>query len=94
MVTTLSAENCKTKERLIRSRKKVFPRKKVSKYHSTLKIEGYNINTQHLNINETSLKMKKEVSWKYHKLARSIMISCLHRKKMLYEVIIIPFARQ
>ena len=24
MVTTLSAENCKTKERLIRSRKKVF----------------------------------------------------------------------
>ena len=28
MVTTLSAENCKTKERLIRSRKKVFPRKK------------------------------------------------------------------
>ena len=28
MVTTLSAEKCKTKERLIRSRKKVFPRKK------------------------------------------------------------------
>ena len=28
MVTTLSVENCKTKERLIRSRKKVFPRKK------------------------------------------------------------------
>ena len=28
MVTTLSAENCKTKERLIRSRKKVFPQKK------------------------------------------------------------------
>lgn len=28
MVTTLSAENCKTKERLIRSRKKVFSRKK------------------------------------------------------------------
>ena len=44
--------------------------------------------------NETSLKMKGEVSWKYHKLARSIMISCLHRKKMLYEVIIIAFARQ
>ena len=60
---------------------KSFSSKKVSKYHSTLKIEGYNINTQHLNINETSLKMKKEVSSKYHKLARSIMISCLHRKK-------------
>ena len=28
MVTTLSAENCKTKERLIRTRKKVFSRKK------------------------------------------------------------------
>ena len=28
MVTTLSAENCKTKERLIRARKKVFSRKK------------------------------------------------------------------
>lgn len=48
MVTTLSAENCKTKERLIRSRKKVFL-EKVSKYHSTLKIEGYNINTQRIN---------------------------------------------
>lgn len=80
MATTLSAENCKTKERLIRSRKKFFL-EKVSKYHSTLKIEGYNINTQHLNINETSLKIKGEVSSKYHKLARSIMISCLHRKK-------------
>ena len=31
MVTTLSAENCKTKERLIRSRKKVFSRKKSIK---------------------------------------------------------------
>ena len=38
MVTTLSAENCKTKERLIRSRKKVFPRKK---YQSL--IIGYKI---------------------------------------------------
>ena len=38
MVTTLSAENCKTKERLIRSRKKVFPRKK---YQSL--IFGYRI---------------------------------------------------
>jgi hypothetical protein len=94
MVTTLSAENCKTKERLIRSRKKSFFSKKVSKYHSTLKIEGYNINTQSFITNETSLKMKEKVSWKYHKLAKSIMISCLHRKKMLYEVIIIAFLRQ
>ena len=44
--------------------------------------------------NETSLKMKGEVSSKYHKLAKSIMISCLHRKKTLYEVIIIAFLRQ
>jgi len=39
------------------------------------------INTQNFITNETSLKMKEEVSWKYHKLARSIMISCLYRKK-------------
>ena len=44
--------------------------------------------------NETSLKMKGEVSSKYHKLARSIMISCLYRKKKIYEVIIIAFLRQ
>lgn len=49
MVTTLSAEKCKTKERLIRSRKESFSSKKVSKYHSTLKFEGYNINTQRIN---------------------------------------------
>ena len=29
MATTLSAENCKTKERLIRARKKVFSRKSL-----------------------------------------------------------------
>ena len=45
-------------------------------------------------MNETSLKTEGEVSSKYHKLGRSIMISCLHRKKMLYEVIIIAFIRQ
>lgn len=49
MVTTLSAEKCKTQERLIRSRKESFSSEKVSKYHSTLKIEGYNINTQRIN---------------------------------------------
>ena len=56
--------------------------------------EAYIFNIQNFTMNETSLKMKGEVSWKYHKLGRSIMISCLHRKKMLYEVIIIAFLRQ
>ena len=40
MVTTLSAENCKTKERLIRSRKKVFPRKK---YQSIILPRKFNV---------------------------------------------------
>ena len=60
---------------------KSFFSKKVSKYHSTAEIQGYTIDTQRININETSLKIKGEVSSKYHKLAKSIMISCLHRKK-------------
>ena len=69
-----------------------------SKKYQSLIFEGYNkayiFNTQNFIANETSLKIKGEVSLKYHKLARSIMISCLHRKKMLYEVTIIAFARQ
>lgn len=73
---------------------KSFSSKKVSKYHSTLKIEGYSINTQRININETSLKIKGEVSSKYHKLGRSIMILLLSIEKKLYEVIIIAFIRQ
>ena len=76
------------------ARKKSFFSKKVSKYHSTAEIQGYTINTQRININETSLKMKGEVSWKYHKLARSIMILLLSIEKKLYEVIIIAFIRQ
>ena len=84
MVTTLSAENCKTKERLIRARKKVFSRKKVSKSHFLAENEAYIFNTQNFTTNETSLKMEGEVSSKYHKLGRSIMISCLVSKKMLY----------
>ena len=63
------------------ARKKSFFSEKVSKYHSTAKIQGYTINTQHLNINETSLKIKREVSSKYHKLGRSIMIFLLASKK-------------
>ncbi|RGW42632.1 hypothetical protein DWV76_08665 [Segatella copri] len=73
---------------------KSFFLKKVSKSHFLVKNKAYIFNSQSFNINETSLKMKREVSSKYHKLARSIMISCLHRKKMLYEVIIIAFLRQ
>ena len=73
---------------------KSFFSKKVSKSHFLAENEAYIFNIQYFITNETSLKMKKKVSSKYHKLARSIMISCLHRKKMLYEVIIIAFARQ
>ena len=81
MVTTLSAENCKTKERLIRSRKKVFSRKKSQSLIFWQKNKTYIFNIQNFTTNETSLKRKGEVSSKYHKLGRSIMISCLHRKK-------------
>ena len=73
---------------------KSFFSKKVSKSHFFAENEAYIFNIQNFTMNETSLKIKREVSSKYQKLARSIMISCLHRKKMLYEVIIIAFARQ
>lgn len=73
---------------------KSFFSKKVSKSHFLAENEAYIFNIQNFTMNETSLKMKREVASKYHKLAKSIMISCLHRKKMLYEVIIIAFARQ
>ena len=93
MVTTLSGENCKTKKIDTRTYKSFFS-KKVSKSHFSAVNNAYIFYSQSFNMNETSLKMKGEVSSKYHKLARSIMISCLHRKKMLYEVIIIAFLRQ
>ncbi|RGX97240.1 hypothetical protein DXA63_04050 [Segatella copri] len=73
---------------------KSFFSKKVSKSHFLAENEAYIFNIQNFTMNETSLKMEGEVSSKYHKMGRSIMISCLHRKKMLYEVIIIAFARQ
>lgn len=73
---------------------KSFSSEKVSKSHFSIQNKTYIFNTQNFITNETSLKMKREVSSKYHKLARSIMISCFHRKKMLYEVIIIAFLRQ
>jgi hypothetical protein len=73
---------------------KSFFSKKVSKSHFLAENEAYIFNIQNFTMNETSLKMDGEVSSKYHKMGRSIMISCLHRKKMLYEVIIIAFLRQ
>ena len=73
---------------------KSFFSKKVSKSHFLAENEAYIFNIQNFTMNETSLKMEGEVSSKYHKLARSIMISCLHQKKMLYEVITIAFLRQ
>lgn len=73
---------------------KCFFSKKVSKSHFSVQNKVYIFNIQSFNMNETSLKMKGEVSSKYHKLGRSIMISCLVSKKMLYELIIIAFLRQ
>ena len=60
---------------------KSFFSKKVSKSHFSAEDKAYIFNIQNFIYNETSLKMKEEVSSKYHKLAKSIMISCLHRKK-------------
>ena len=73
---------------------KSFFSKKVSKSHFSAVNNAYIFYSQSFNMNETSIKMKGEVSSKYHKLERSIMISCLVSKKMLYEVIIIAFLRQ
>ena len=73
---------------------KSFFSKKVSKSHFSVQNKVYIFNIQNFTTNETSLKTKGEVSSKYHKLGRSIMISCLVSKKMLYEVIIIAFLRQ
>ena len=80
MVTTLSAENCKTKKIDTHTQKSFFS-KKVSKSHFSVQNDAYIFNIQNFTTNETSLKTEGEVSSKYHKLARSIMISCLHRKK-------------
>ena len=60
---------------------KSFSSKKVSKSHFLAENEVYIFNTQNFNMNETSLKMEGEVSSKYHKLGRSILISCLVSKK-------------
>ena len=76
------------------ARKKSFFSKKVSKSHFSAQNEAYIFNTQNFITNETSLKTEGEVSSKYHKLARSIMIFLLASKKKLYEVITIAFLRQ
>lgn len=69
------------KNQQIYARINLISRKKVSKSHFSAQNEVYIFNKQSFITNETSLKMEGEVSSKYHKLARSIMISCLHRKK-------------
>ena len=46
----------------------MFFLKKISKSHYSMKNECYISNTQNLLSNETSLKITKEVSWKYHKI--------------------------
>lgn len=73
---------------------KSFFSKKVSKSHFLAENEAYIFNIQNFTINETSLKIKGEVSSKYHKMGRSIMILLLSIEKKLYEVIIIAFIRQ
>ena len=60
---------------------KSFFSKKVSKSHFSAVNNAYIFNIQNFTTNETSLKMEGEVSSKYHKLGRSIMISCLVSKK-------------
>ena len=60
---------------------KSFFSEKVSKSHFSAENKDYIFYSQSFNMNETSLKMKGEVSSKYHKLARSIMIFLLASKK-------------
>ena len=83
MVTTLSGDNCKTKK-IDTHTYKSFSSKKVSKSHFLAENNVYIFNIQNFTTNETSLKTKGEVSSKYHKLGRSIMISCLVSKKKCF----------
>ena len=63
---------------------KSFFSKEVSKSHFSAENKAYIFNIQNFTTNETSLKIKGEVSSKYHKLGRSIMISCLASKKKCF----------
>ena len=66
-----------------------------------MKNEGYISNTQNLLSNETSRKMAKEVSWKYHQflemhhkmLTRSRKKQQKHIKKSLFSDNKYPFSR-
>lgn len=58
-----------------------FFSKKVSKSHFSAQNEAYIFNLQNFITNETSQKMKGDVSSKYHKLERSIMILLLSIEK-------------
>ena len=48
-----------------------------------MKNEGYISNTQNLLSNETSRKMAKEVSWKYHKIMEMHHKTLIRSRKML-----------
>ena len=63
---------------------KSFSSKKVSKSHFSAVNNAYIFYSQSFNMNETSLKMKGEVSSKYHKLGRSIMIFLLGIEKKCF----------
>ena len=63
---------------------KSFFSKKVSKSHFSAVNNAYIFYSQSFNMNETSLKMKGEVSSKYHKLERSIMIFLLGIEKKCF----------
>ena len=63
---------------------KSFSSKKVSKSHFSAENETYIFNSQSFIMNETSLKTKGEVSSKYHKLGRSIMILLLSIEKKCF----------
>ena len=85
MVTTLSGENCKTKK-IDTHTYKSFSSKKVSKSHFLAENNVYIFNIQNLIANETSLKMKGEVSSKYHKSRRSIIKIGLGARKICRNV--------
>ena len=63
---------------------KSFFSKKVSKSHFLAENKAYIFNIQNFIMNETSLKTKGEVSSKYHKLGRSIMILLLGIEKKCF----------
>ena len=63
---------------------KTFFSKKVSKSHFLAENKAYIFNIQNFIMNETSLKTKGEVSSKYHKLGRSIMVFLIGIEKKCF----------